>query len=314
MPDVGRIALLAADPELLRHVAPQEADRAQRALTVPLVTLPPGEFDPRELLTPGINAFAAIVVSGLIAREVSVGWQATLRLIGPGDVVHGAALESGLLVADQVWTATLPTRVALLGDRFLHAVRHWPRLVTALVERMSERHDQTIMQLAISQQPRVEDRIVALLAALAERWGRVTPDGVVISLSLTHEALGRLIGARRPTVTLALKALAADGRLERRSGGAWVLRDVETIRAADVEPLTGAARPRVLPEPVVPPAAADAEVPTLGQLRARVHDARRFSRHVVQSSSSAIERSRALCDTTRAARTERAHARGVAPV
>jgi CRP/FNR family transcriptional regulator, cyclic AMP receptor protein len=242
-----RVALLECDPELARHVTAEETLRARRAVTAPLIALPEGRFDPQQAISCGTSPFAALVVSGLIAREVTVGGQPTLRLLGPGDIVHGTPMEAGLLRPEECFTATLPTRLAILDDRFLHAVRHWPRLLTALVERAGEQLDATLVQLAISQQPRVEDRLVALFRALAERWGHVSAEGVLVPLSLTHEALGRLIGARRPTITLALKALARDRRLTRRSDGAWLVTDLDERGTHDVlQPLAGAARPRLL--------------------------------------------------------------------
>jgi CRP/FNR family cyclic AMP-dependent transcriptional regulator len=58
---------------------------------------------------------------------------------------------------------------------------------------------------------------------LADRWGKVTPDGVHLPLRLTHQTLGRLVGAQRPSVTTALKQLAAEGRLTREGDGTWML-------------------------------------------------------------------------------------------
>jgi CRP-like cAMP-binding protein len=58
---------------------------------------------------------------------------------------------------------------------------------------------------------------------LADRYGRVHPDGVHLDLPLTHEALSHLAGARRPSVSGALTRLAAAGHLE-RDGRRWVLR------------------------------------------------------------------------------------------
>jgi len=55
----------------------------------------------------------------------------------------------------------------------------------------------------------------------------VTPGGTVLPLALTHETLGALVGARRPTVTLALGDLSERGAVLRQ-GRAWLL----------VEPLT----------------------------------------------------------------------------
>jgi DNA-binding GntR family transcriptional regulator len=51
----------------------------------------------------------------------------------------------------------------------------------------------------------------------------VTPDGIVVDLPLTHELIGRLVGGRRPTVTLALAELAENGVLVRRDEGGWLL-------------------------------------------------------------------------------------------
>lgn len=246
----SRIALLEADPDLGRHVTPEEAPRARGAVTAPLLVLPEGPFEPAAVFGVGAHPFAALVLSGLIARELTVGGQPTLRLLGPGDIVHGVPIEAGLLQPEECYTATLPTRLAVLDDRFLHAVRHWPRLLTALVERSGRQLDGMLIQLAISQQPRVEDRLVALFRLLSERWGHVTATGVVDPLALTHEALGRLIGARRPTVTLALKTLARGGRLARQADGSWLVSDLdERVETGVLKPLSGAARPRLLADP-----------------------------------------------------------------
>ena len=44
-----------------------------------------------------------------------------------------------------------------------------------------------------------------------------------LPVKLTHETLGRFVGARRPSVTLAMGQLADDGLITRRDDGAWVL-------------------------------------------------------------------------------------------
>jgi CRP-like cAMP-binding protein len=62
-----------------------------------------------------------------------------------------------------------------------------------------------------------------MLQHIAERAGRVTSDGTLIPIRLTHEALGKLVGARRPTVSLAMKELDAAGRVRRLADGTWLL-------------------------------------------------------------------------------------------
>lgn len=250
-PPLAPIRLLDADPGLLEHVSPEEAPVARRMLRVPAVTLAPGPFDPAELFSWGLHTFAALVTEGLVAQEVAVGAQPTLRLLGAGDVLASPRAPAGLVPVVQDWSAAAPTHIALLDDHVLTAVRRWPRLLPALLDRAWEAQGGLLLQLAVAQQPRVEDRLVLLFGALGERWGRMTPAGVVVPLRLTHEALGRLIGARRPTVTLALRGLARQRRLQRRDDGCWLLGDPESEpeRAASA---TTALRPSQRPRFAAP--------------------------------------------------------------
>lgn len=246
-PRLGRVNLLSADAELLRYVGEEEATNAARALMVPAADLAPGPFDLDEVLSWGLHSFGVIVVSGLVTQEVALMGQPTLRLLGPGEVIVGRRAPTYLVSSTHAWAASAPTRLALLDDHTLRVARRWPRLIPALIERASESQDAVVLQLAISQQPRVEARIVALFAMLAERWGKIHPSGIVLELSLTHEAVGRLVGARRPTVTLAMRSLAARGCLERRSDRTWLVRhaDASSLPASS-EPLSARQRPQLV--------------------------------------------------------------------
>jgi CRP-like cAMP-binding protein len=96
-------------------------------------------------------------------------------------------------------------------------------VVDALFARSARRQRGLAVRLVVNQLVRLEDRLLLALWALAERWGRVTPDGVLVPMGLTHSALARLVGARRPSVTSALGDLARDRLLERTEDG-WLLR------------------------------------------------------------------------------------------
>jgi hypothetical protein len=191
---------------------------------VSTVSLQPGAFHPRELLRLGSNSFGALIMDGLVAQEVAVGGNPTLLLLGTGDAVLATDLGGDVLCTEQAWAAWTSSRIALMDDRLLHATRLRPRLMPVLLERVAETRGRTILQLVISHQTKVEDRLLGIFGMLAERFGRVTPDGIVIPLPLTHETLGRMIGARRPTVTLAARALDEAGRLGRRRDRSWILR------------------------------------------------------------------------------------------
>jgi CRP-like cAMP-binding protein len=51
----------------------------------------------------------------------------------------------------------------------------------------------------------------------------MTADGILIDVRLTHETIGPLVGSRRPTITLALHSLDADGVLSRVENDRWRL-------------------------------------------------------------------------------------------
>ena len=70
--------------------------------------------------------------------------------------------------------------------------------------------------MAIAHYPRVDLRLLMLMWHLADRWGRVTPQGIRIPLRLTHELLADLVASRRPSVTSALQSSRARGAFPRR--------------------------------------------------------------------------------------------------
>ena len=88
----------------------------------------------------------------------------------------------------------------------------WPQLGLELFNRGTRRAHHLAVALAIAHHQRVDDRLLLSLWHLAERWGRVHPDGIVLPLPLSHQRLADLVGASRPTVTTALGELSATGR------------------------------------------------------------------------------------------------------
>src|SRR5205814_3835432 len=67
-----------------------------------------------------------------------------------------------------------------------------------LLDRLNDRLERLATMKAIAQLNSVDRRLTALFWHLAERWGRVTPDGVVVPLVLSHRLLGDLIGGPPP--------------------------------------------------------------------------------------------------------------------
>ena len=126
----------------------------------------------------------------------------------------------------------------LLDERFLLTIRRWPEIVAALFERVTAQEQRRDIHRALLQLPRVEDRVHALLWLLAERWGQVTAHGVILRLRLTHELIGQLVGAKRPTVSLALKELEARGGFQRLPDGGWLLAQPWVPEQREAQPST----------------------------------------------------------------------------
>jgi CRP-like cAMP-binding protein len=90
------------------------------------------------------------------------------------------------------------------------------------MERVAAVNARNVVAVALSQLPRVEDRLLGVLLVLAEERGRVAADGVRLPSFLTHERLGELIGAARPTVSLAFAKLRERDLVAARDGE-WVI-------------------------------------------------------------------------------------------
>lgn len=214
------ISLLEADPDLTDHL-PMEERGLAGLVQLPLWTLDAGDVD-LQLAMGQAHTFTALVLDGMLVQTLRIGEHAGLRLLGPGDLVSLTQAPPSMLVLDAELHASVRTRLALLGSEFLVAGRRWPSLAATLHSRDTEQSERVLAQLVICQLPRVDDRLLAMLWLLAESWGRVTPDGTVLPIRLTHGVLGGLVGARRSTVTLALQELIRKGAITRRGEG-WLL-------------------------------------------------------------------------------------------
>ncbi len=231
----GFVSLVDVDPELTDGIPPGDHPLARRALaraTQPL----PDDVTGVEALLAADGVFGLLIVDGAVVRELEVAGRRCTEILGPGDVIGG--IDANALTPFPVtWKTLQRASVFALDGRFVAAAQKWPSLTVNLYRRLLEQGHRSAIHAAIAQLPRVERRVLALMWQLAERWGRMTPFGVEIGVALTHEALGRLVGAQRPTVTLALADLARDGALSRTTRRTWLLSN-ESRELVRPEPAT----------------------------------------------------------------------------
>lgn len=169
-----------------------------------------------------------VIASGGVCCVVGDGRLALSFVSGEGRDRTISILEQGdLLVRPTDGWATVGPRVRCFAieDSLLYAIDRermdaWmrdPALAANVVRVLSAQIAEREMAVAIALEPRVERRLLLKLRQLAERWGRVTPDGVRLDLHLTHQELANMVGAVRESVTIALGRLAGAGEIEVRN-------------------------------------------------------------------------------------------------
>lgn len=273
MPAIERIPLLDASMELGRYLSDDEHAEVRR-VSLPVLTVGAGALDVPALFAEH-DAFGAIVLEGLVMYALRIGEQTGIQLLGPGDLlISRSELLPDWMTDHQVRTNG-PVRLGMFGNDLLAAVYRWPRLTSGVYASLGDRLGRLTAQLVICQLPRVDERVLAMFWLLAESWGHVTPHGVRLPLTLTHETLGALVGARRPTVTLALRKLTEEGALLHQDSG-WLLlkRPPESAEAASKIPPPAMAdltlgRWAAASAPAPAPAAAPAPDPRLAYAELR---------------------------------------------
>jgi CRP/FNR family cyclic AMP-dependent transcriptional regulator len=220
------VRLLEADPDLAVLLSDARRADAERDLVVRTQRVPVGEWRATQVVAGPSQHIGLLILAGILSRELRLASDLSDELLGPGDLVRPwqPPASTSLLPLGARWSVLSPLTVAVLDRRFAAAVAFYPEVIAALFDRVDARSTRLATTQAISQMTRVDRRLMALFWHLAERWGRVSGDGIIVPLALTHRILGQLVGARRPTVSSALSELAQRQELVRRADGSWLLR------------------------------------------------------------------------------------------
>lgn len=221
----SRTKLLEEDPALGRWLTPAEVMQARLRVVAPVLRIPRGVWRPPTTDASRRDHLGFLVLGGLLARDETLAGRTATELIGPGDLIQPSAPEPDSILVPRgiAWTALQASRLAVLGPQLVRTIEPWPDLRSALLDRAMQRCSRVSTHHALSQLSTVDARLLVLFWHLAERWGRVTAAGVLMPLRLSHEALGHLVGAKRPTVSLALARLQRDGLIVRRADRGWLL-------------------------------------------------------------------------------------------
>lgn len=242
---VGHTAsLLDEDPDLAIGLGDQHLAAARRQAQAAIIQIDGAGWDPLPVRRAAQEGWLGLfVLEGLMIRRVTVGNRPACELFGPGDLIRpwDADGEYDPLPITVDWLVLKPARLAVLDTGFALRIARWPSITSRLVGRVAQRARYLALTQAVTHLPRTYARLLILFWLLAERWGRVVPDGVYVTLPLTHEVLAMLVGAHRPTVTTALQRLSRAGLLVRQQSDRWLLTShaIESLRAPESLALLG---------------------------------------------------------------------------
>ncbi len=221
------VGLLQADPDLGARMTPNRFAAATRELMAQIVSVPEGHWAWEQMLPapPGVVGF--VICSGIFARRARLYDASSVELLGAGDVIMPWASEHDSAIGFDTsvdWHVLARGRLALIDHTLLIKSAPWPEIAKALLTRAIT-HARWLASLhAAAGHTRVEDRLWLVLWQIAERWGKATPDGVMLLMpGLTHEMIASLVAASRPSVTKAFGDLRSRGLLERRPRGILIL-------------------------------------------------------------------------------------------
>jgi CRP-like cAMP-binding protein len=230
---MAAVNVLDEDPGLGESLTPEALERARSQAEAPLLTLPSGRWNYVGDAATMRGHLGLLVLDGLLARHVLIGSLGSTEFLGSGDLLRPWSADSGTLAQAAIhWEVLAETRLAVLDHDFAMHMRPWPEIAAALLDRADQRARSLAFQLALRQAVRVEDRVLVALRHLADRWGRVGPQGTTLALPRTSGAvLARIVGARRQSVSAALTSLRRQELIDRRRDGTWVLREYPKVDA-----------------------------------------------------------------------------------
>jgi oxalate decarboxylase len=221
---VDRIAVLAVDRELSEGLEAPRKARAEMLSAARVIRRSTGSWSAMQDAEAGCDGLGLLVLDGVLVRRVGMFGRFGAELLGDGDLLQPAEHDGAgaTLPFEATWRVLSPLRLAVLDLAWMARMSPYPEVTAEIMRRMMRRSRRLASLQAIAQHHRLEERLWLFFWELADRFGRVGPDGVRLEVHLTHELISHLVGAQRPSVSAALGRLADSGHV-RREAQTWLL-------------------------------------------------------------------------------------------
>ncbi len=182
---------------------------------------------------PGDRMYVILDGKVKLGQTSSDGRESLLGVLGPGEMFGELSMfDPGLRTS----TATALTDCLVLGIGN-EQLRPWlagrPEVAASLLQALARRLRRTNEAMADLVFSDVPGRVAKALMELGEKFGTVTPEGLMVTHDMTQEELAQLVGASRETVNKALADFAQRG---------WIRLETRQVLILDVERLGRRAR------------------------------------------------------------------------
>ena len=164
------VRLLIVDPDLGSALDADQLQPAREQAVFPSIKLAPGILTIDHLrraagVRDRLHGF--LVISGSLTINLRMSGRTCTRLIGPRELILIDGVQSDSIPVEWEWAVLTPARLALLDGRLHTIARHWPPLMSTILEACRAAEPQRVS--AAGHQPAPEGRGTAPRAVLVDR-------------------------------------------------------------------------------------------------------------------------------------------------
>ena len=218
------VSVLTEDCELAERLDGARRERAESMSVARQLRRPTGLWQAERDAGQAREGLGLLVIEGTLVRRVGLAGRLGAELLSAGDLLQPAEHdgEEAVVPFEATWRVLSDLRLAVLDLAWMARMSPYPEVFAEITRRVMRRSRRLATLLAIAQHHRLDDRLLLLFWELADRYGRVGPGGVELSIPLTHDLISQLVGAHRPSVSTALSRLEHAGDVS-RGGHCWTL-------------------------------------------------------------------------------------------
>lgn len=219
-----------ANTPLFSALDPQGADALRASLSEVRVAKGQELFHEGE---PGDHLYLILDGKVKLGHGSPDGRESLMAILGPGEMFGELSLFDPGLRTSTATALTEATVLALGNEQLMPLLEGRPAVAAALLQALARRLRRTNDAMADLVFSDVPGRVAKALMELGEKFGTLTPDGLLVTHDLTQEELAQLVGASRETVNKALAEFGQRG---------WIKLESRQVLITDVERLGKRAR------------------------------------------------------------------------